>query len=64
MIVEEVKCSRPANMGQEASTSSKKSQYFVGETIRYDCKSGVDFNYITCMTDGEWSTLNYVCHCK
>ncbi|XP_076466669.1 uncharacterized protein LOC143297940 isoform X2 [Babylonia areolata] len=58
----EVTCDAPSVPADAASGYNLKSVYSVGENVSFTCNDNVDISRLTtCMADGQWSPLGYVC---
>ncbi|XP_076467159.1 bone morphogenetic protein 1-like isoform X2 [Babylonia areolata] len=58
----EVTCDAPSVPADAASGYNLKSVYSVGENVSFTCNDNVNiFRLTTCMADGQWSPLGYVC---
>ncbi|XP_076466665.1 uncharacterized protein LOC143297939 [Babylonia areolata] len=58
----EVSCDPPSVPTDAASGYNLKSVYSVGENVSFTCNDNVNISRLTtCMADGQWSYLGYVC---
>ncbi|KAL8573558.1 hypothetical protein ACOMHN_047829 [Nucella lapillus] len=57
-----VKCGPPSPPADAASGYSLKTEYSVGENVSFTCQNDANLNHlITCLPNGQWSALGYVC---
>ncbi|XP_050418947.1 uncharacterized protein LOC126832272 [Patella vulgata] len=56
-----VKCPAPEKLADSDLVGELKSSYSVGDTVKYQCKTGNETHIISCLSDGSWSPGKYVC---
>ncbi|KAK7508695.1 hypothetical protein BaRGS_00000261 [Batillaria attramentaria] len=57
----EISCPHPPTPFDAINVSPVKTSYSVGDTITYQCNSSSEHVTSTCLTDGTWSPVGYVC---
>jgi len=62
-IAAETRCPKPT-LPVDAADMPLDDSYRVGANVQVTCRTGTDFRNITCLSDGSWTPLVYVCGSK
>ena len=54
-------CAPPASLHDARSADTVEATYSQGETTTYQCRTGKDTATATCLSNGQWSPVGYVC---